>query len=151
LPDSVTQWIKLTTLTSYELHIQGIYWYRGPCWAIAIPVTDVKKSVEWYVEYLDCEIVWWLGPVLLRLPNKQEVLIVGDWDTDRDSIWYAGEGDFRKNPYYSLQFVVGDKIEQFHERLLESGVVVNDIFEGGAGKVFMFFDPSGNRFWAVEA
>jgi len=117
---------------------------------IAIPVSDVKKSVEWYVKYLDCEIVWWLGPVLLKLPNQQEILIVADQDPDRESIWYAGEGNFRKNPYYSLQFVVGDRIEQFRNRLLDSGVVVNEIFDAGAGRCFNFFDPSGNRFWAVE-
>ncbi|WP_018759180.1 VOC family protein [Paenibacillus terrigena] len=117
---------------------------------IAIPVSDQKQAVDWYVKYLDCEVVWWLGPVLLRLPNKQEILIVQDHDPDKDSIWYAGEPGFRKNPYYSLQVVVGDKMEEFRNKLLESGVVVHEIYENDAGKTFMFFDPSGNRFFAVE-
>ncbi|MBD3921116.1 VOC family protein [Paenibacillus sp. PR3] len=118
---------------------------------ITIPVSDQKQAVDFYVKYLDCEIVWWLGPVLLRLPNKQEILIVSDHDPDKDSIWYAGEPGFRTNPYYSLQVVVGDKLEEFRNRLLESGVVVDEIHQNeGAGKSLRFFDPSGNRLFAVE-
>jgi catechol 2,3-dioxygenase-like lactoylglutathione lyase family enzyme len=118
---------------------------------IAIPVSNVEESVEWYVKYLDCEVVWWMGPVCMKLPSEQQILLVGDWDTDEEGIWYAGRENFRSNPYYSIQFVVGDELVEFHTRLKESGVTVNDIFDGGAGKVFSFYDPSMNRFWAVES
>lgn len=41
-------------------------------------------------------------------------------------------------------------MEEFRNKLLESGVVVHEIYENDSGKTFMFFDPSGNRFFAVE-
>ncbi|WP_282936329.1 hypothetical protein [Paenibacillus sp. RC67] len=35
--------------------------------------------------------------------------------------------------------------------LIGSGVTVGEITIGGGGdKVLMFFDPNGNRFWAIE-
>jgi catechol 2,3-dioxygenase-like lactoylglutathione lyase family enzyme len=118
---------------------------------LAIPVSNLEESVDWYVKYLDCQVVWWAGPVCLKLPSGQELLLVGDWDTDEESIWYAGRENFRSNPYYSIQLVVGDGLIEFHNKLKESGVSVNNIIDGGVGKIFSFYDPSGNRFWAVES
>jgi hypothetical protein len=35
--------------------------------------------------------------------------------------------------------------------LIHSGVTVGDILSiGGPGRVMMFYDPYGNRFWASE-
>lgn len=38
----------------------------------------------------------------------------------------------------------------FHKKIAESGVKTNEIVNGSVGPYFSFYDPSGNRFWAVE-
>lgn len=120
---------------------------------LGIPVTNTgnmeeyEKAIEWYVNVLGCELVWKKGIANLRLASGQQILLFGA-DEDEQSIWYTG--NIASNPHYSIQFVTAN-IEKLREDLMNSGVIVGDIIPGGGGgKDMMFYDPNGNRFWAIE-
>ncbi|NOU90217.1 hypothetical protein GC102_31395 [Paenibacillus sp. LMG 31460] len=121
---------------------------------VGIPVTksgdfeEYEKAIEWYVNVLGFKLIWKMGIASLKLENGQEILLFGEEETDENSIWYTG--NIKLNPHYSIQFTIED-IEQLRSNLIRSGVTVGEITLGGGGdKVMMFFDPYGNRFWAIE-
>jgi catechol 2,3-dioxygenase-like lactoylglutathione lyase family enzyme len=120
---------------------------------LGIPVTksgnfiEYEKAIEWYVSVLGFELVWKMGIASLKLASGQEILLFGE-EEDENSIWYTG--NIKQNPHYSIQFVT-DNIEELRSDLINSGVSVGEIIPGGGGdRVMMFFDPNGNRFWAIE-
>jgi catechol 2,3-dioxygenase-like lactoylglutathione lyase family enzyme len=119
---------------------------------IGIPVTksgnsdEYEKAIEWYVNVLGFKIAWKMGIASLILANGQEILLFGEED-DETSLWYTG--DIKRNPHYCIQFYT-DNIEQLRSDLINSGVAVGEITLGGGGdRIMMFFDPYGNRFWAI--
>jgi catechol 2,3-dioxygenase-like lactoylglutathione lyase family enzyme len=122
---------------------------------LGIPVTksgnldEYEKAIEWYVNVLGFNLIWKSGIASLKLANGQEILLFGEEDEEENSIWYTG-GNIKQNPHYSIQFTT-ENIQQLRSELIRSGVKVGEIILGGGGdKVMMFFDPYGNRFWAIE-
>jgi catechol 2,3-dioxygenase-like lactoylglutathione lyase family enzyme len=120
---------------------------------LGIPVTqsgnfnEYEKAIEWYVNVLGFELVWKMGIASLKLANGQEILLFGEED-DENSIWYTG--NLKLNPHFSVQFAT-DNIRKLRDELIASGVQVREIERGGGGDdMMMFFDPNGNRFWAIE-
>ncbi|WP_405451353.1 VOC family protein [Paenibacillus sp. HJGM_3] len=121
---------------------------------VGIPVTksgnaeEYEKAIEWYVNVLGFEVVWKMGIACLKLENGQEIGLFGEED-DENSLWYTG--DIKSNPHYSIQFIT-DNIEELRSDLIKSGVAVGEIIldTGGGEPIMMFYDPYGNRFWAVE-
>ncbi|MBD3919449.1 VOC family protein [Paenibacillus sp. PR3] len=120
---------------------------------VGIPVTksgnmeEYEKAVEWYVNVLGFELIWKMGIASLKLANGQKIGLFGE-EEDENSIWYTG--NVKLNPHYSIQFTT-DNIEQLQSDLIRSGVAVGEIHRnGGPGRIMMFFDPYGNRFWACE-
>jgi catechol 2,3-dioxygenase-like lactoylglutathione lyase family enzyme len=121
---------------------------------VGIPVTksgngeEYEKAIEWYVNVLGFKIVWRMGIACLKLEDGQEILLFGEED-DENSLWYTG--DIKRNPHYSIQFST-DNIEELRSVLIKSGVAVGEIIPNGGGgePIMMFYDPYGNRFWAIE-
>jgi catechol 2,3-dioxygenase-like lactoylglutathione lyase family enzyme len=114
---------------------------------LGIPVEDFEGSVDWYVKVLGCELVFKMGIAQLKLPSGQKIGIFKP-EVDESSIWYAG--DYKSHPHFSIQFITTD-IRRLRDELIASGVQVREIVPGGAGGLdMMFFDPSGNHFWAIE-
>ncbi|WP_308634054.1 VOC family protein [Paenibacillus silvisoli] len=120
---------------------------------LGIPVTksgnfdEYEKAIEWYVNVLGFELIWKMGIASLKLANGQEILLFGE-EEDENGIWYTG--NVKLHPHYSIQFTT-DNIEQLQSDMIRSGVKTGDILQiGGPGRVMMFFDPYGNRFWASE-
>jgi len=108
---------------------------------------EYEKAIDWYMKVLGFELIWKMGIASLKLANGQEIVLFGE-EEDENSIWYTG--NVKLNPHYSIQFTT-DNIEQLQSDLIHSGVIVGDIFStGGPGRVMMFYDPYGNRFWACE-
>jgi catechol 2,3-dioxygenase-like lactoylglutathione lyase family enzyme len=114
---------------------------------LGIPVEDFEGSVDWYVKVLGCELVFKMGIAQLKLTSGQKIGIFKP-DEDESSIWYAG--DYKSHPHFSIQFFTTD-IRRLRDELIASGVQVREIERGGGGDdMMMFFDPNGNRFWAIE-
>jgi catechol 2,3-dioxygenase-like lactoylglutathione lyase family enzyme len=121
---------------------------------LGIPVTksgnfvEYEKAIEWYVNVLGFEFVWKMGIASLKLASGQEILLFGE-DDDENSLWYTG--NIKQNPHYCIQFIT-ENIEELQSDLISSGVSVGEIIPDGGGgdRVMMFFDPNGNRFWAIE-
>ena len=112
-----------------------------------IPVDDFEGSIDWYVKVLGCELVWKMGIAQLNLPSGQKIGIFKP-EEDESSIWYVG--DYKSHPHFSIQFFTTD-IRRLRDELIASGVQVREIERGGGGDdMMMFFDPNGNRFWAIE-
>ncbi|WP_091222356.1 VOC family protein [Paenibacillus sp. BC26] len=120
---------------------------------LGIPVTksgnfdDYEKAIEWYVNVLGFELLWKSGIASLKLATGSEILLYGEED-EESSMWYSG--NIKQNPHYSIQLETNN-IEGLRADLIKSGVSAGEITIGGVGdKVMMFFDPYGNRFWAIE-
>jgi hypothetical protein len=96
---------------------------------------------------LGCKLNWKTGIAQLELPSGQKIGIFKPED-DEKSIWFVG--DYKSNPHFVIQFMTTN-IRRLREDLIASGVQVGEIERGGGGDdMMMFFDPNGNRFWAIE-
>ena len=95
--------------------------------SIFIPVTDVKKSSEWYEKYLGAkEIDSWEGGAGFYLPTINEN---------------------KKKSYYN--FVVDD-IEAAYQHFNAANITTTEIDAYGDMKFFDFFDLDGNPFSVVN-
>ncbi len=115
-----------------------------------IPVTksgnveEYDKAIDWYVHVLGFNLIWKMGIASLKLDNGQEILLFGE-ETDENSLWYASGSKL-----HSIQFTTDD-IKELRTKLVQSGVEVGEITMGGGGDQIMnFYDPHGNRFWAIQ-
>ncbi|MFK7697530.1 VOC family protein [Paenibacillus sp. HJGM_3] len=114
---------------------------------IGIPVEDYDSAIDWYVKVLGCELVFKMGIAQVKLPSGQKLLLY-EPDPEESSIWYAG--DYKAHPHFCIQFVTSD-IRRLREELIANGARVGDLARGGGGGWdMMFYDPSGNRLWAIE-
>lgn len=114
---------------------------------LGIPVEDYEGSIDWYIKVLGCKLNWKMGIAQLELPSGQKIGIFKP-EADENSIWFVG--DYKSHPHFSIQFFTTD-IRRLREELIASGVQVREIERGGGGDdMMMFFDPNGNRFWAIE-
>lgn len=115
---------------------------------IGIPVEDYEGSIDWYINVLGCKLNWKMGIAQLELPSGQKIGIFKPDDNDKNSIWFVG--DYKSHPHFSIQFMTNN-IRRLRDDLIASGVEVREIERGGGGDdMMMFFDPNGNRYWAVE-
>ncbi len=114
--------------------------------AVGIPVENYDEAINWYIDVLGCELVFKMGIAQLKLPSGQKILLY-EPDEEESSIWYAG--DYKTHPHFCIQFVTFD-IFKLRDRLIESGARVGEVMRGGgSGWDMMFYDLSGNRFWAI--
>jgi predicted enzyme related to lactoylglutathione lyase len=110
---------------------------------IAIPVTDVDRAMDFYVNKAgfiadqDHTVSDELRFVQLTPPGSACSIALGKGVTD------AAPGSVQ-----GVQMVVAD-IEQAHKELKTRGVDVSDVQDFPWGKFVFFADPDGNR-WAVQ-
>lgn len=113
---------------------------------IFIPVTDMKRSVEWYVRVFGLEMIDQSG-MCTGLAFPGEVTIVNLWKVNRPQpTQFDVEGGY-KIPYYNFESF---DIEYSHASLKEKGVEVMPIIDAGGIRFFDFMDPDGNRISIVE-
>jgi catechol 2,3-dioxygenase-like lactoylglutathione lyase family enzyme len=111
---------------------------------VAIPVSDVDRAKEFYVEKLgfnpdhDHRVGDDLRFVQLTPPGSACSIAMGEGVVD------APPGSVK-----GMQLVVPD-IEAAHAQLVERGVEVSDVQEFPWGSFVFFSDPDGNG-WAVQA
>jgi catechol 2,3-dioxygenase-like lactoylglutathione lyase family enzyme len=109
---------------------------------VAIPVTDVNRAKEFYVERAgfvldhDHRVQEGLRFVQLTPPGSACSITIGEGITTSP----PGSGQ--------AQLVVAD-IEAAHAELLERGLTVGEIQDLPWGSFVFFEDPDGNR-WAVQ-
>ena len=110
---------------------------------VAIPVSDVDRAKEFYVEKLgfnpdhDHRVSDELRFVQLTPPGSACSIAIGDGVVD------APPGSVK-----GMQLVVSD-IEAEHAQLVERGVEVSDVQQFAWGSFVFFKDPDGNG-WAVQ-
>lgn len=113
---------------------------------IFIPVTDIEKSTDWYVNFLGAKIIdSWGEGVGFYLPNGTAQLALVKVESPQ-ATEFTIQGS-RKNSYYN--FVVDD-IDMAHQHFKNNGIPTTEIDDLGGMKFFDFYDLDGNPFSVVN-
>lgn len=114
--------------------------------SIFIPVTDMKKSTDWYVKFLGVKIIdSWEDGAGFYLPAGTTQLALVKVESPQPTEFII-KGD-QKNSYFN--FVVND-IESVHQHFRNNDIVTTEIDDFGGMKFFDFFDLDGNPFSVVD-
>lgn|SRR5690606_14653946 len=113
---------------------------------IFIPVTDMEKSIDWYVKFLGAKIIdrWEDGAGFYLPIGTAQMALVKVESPQPTEFTIKGE---RKNCYFN--FVVDD-IETAHQHFNSNGIATTEIDDLGGMKFFDFFDLDGNPFSVVN-
>ncbi|MDR4316665.1 Predicted enzyme related to lactoylglutathione lyase [Niallia circulans] len=114
--------------------------------SIFIPVTDMKKSTDWYVKFLGVKIIdsWEDGAGFYLPAGTTQLALVKVESPQPTEFIIKGE---QKNSYFN--FVVDD-IQAAHQQFRNNGIVTTEIDDFGGMKFFDFFDLDGNPFSVVN-
>ncbi|RLL45447.1 VOC family protein [Oceanobacillus piezotolerans] len=113
---------------------------------IFIPVTNVKKSIEWYEKNLGAKLIdSWEDGAGFYLPNGSTQLALVEVDTKQPTEFVI-KGN-KKNSYYN--FVVDD-INLAYKHFHENNVTTTPIKDFGGMKYFDFYDLDQNPFSVVD-
>ncbi|NMO79985.1 VOC family protein [Niallia alba] len=114
--------------------------------SIFIPVTDIKKSTDWYVKFLGAKIIdsWEDGAGFYLPAGTTQLALVKVESPQPTEFIIKGE---QKNSYFN--FVVDD-IEAVHQQFRNNDIVTTEIDDFGGMKFFDFFDLDGNPFSVVD-
>lgn len=114
--------------------------------SIFIPVTDMKKSTDWYVKFLGVKIIdsWEDGAGFYLPAGTTQLALVKVESPQPTEFIIKGE---QKNSYFN--FVVDD-IEAVHQHFRNNDIVTTEIDDFGGMKFFDFFDLDGNPFSVVD-
>lgn len=114
---------------------------------IFIPVTNMKRSIEWYQQMFELEIIQ-ESEICTGLAFPGEATMVGLWKVDRPQpTQFEGGGGGYFIPYFNFESF---DIEYSHALLKKNGVDVSDIKDEGDIKHFDCKDPDGNHISIVE-
>lgn len=109
-----------------------------------IPVTNVERSSEWYVNNLDAELNYQdKDKAILNLANQSIFLVKSKEQQSANFIDIHGEERF------SLTFEVNglDALKTIHKEFSGKDIQVGEIENRGhAGRNFVFYDLDGNKF-----
>lgn len=115
-----------------------------------LPVTDLKRALEWYVKYLglkhisDNRTARNDGGILI-LGNGQWLFLL-ESKSNKNANFVTDEWEGDDYEMFSLTFETEDIIK-LHESLRKSGTHVDPIVDhGDCGLQFKFKDPDGNKF-----
>ncbi|WP_047985825.1 VOC family protein [Ornithinibacillus californiensis] len=113
---------------------------------VFIPVTDLKKSTEWYEKNLGVKKIdsWGEGAGFYFPIGSAQMALVEVASPQPTEFVIKGN---QKNCYFN--FIVED-IEATHRQLQDNDVVVSEIDDFNGMKFFDFFDPDGNPFSVVN-
>ncbi|MFC4320101.1 VOC family protein [Litchfieldia salsa] len=111
-----------------------------------IPVTDIEKSTEWYVQFLRAKVIdRWEDGTGFYLPTGSTQLALVKVESPQPKE-FTTTGD-QKNSYFN--FVV-DNIETAQQHFKDNGIVTSEIGDFDGMKFFDFFDLDGNPFSVVS-
>ena len=112
---------------------------------IFIPVTDMKRSTEWYIKVFDLEVIE-ISDICTGLAFPGEATLINLWKVAKPqpTEFDTGEG---KIPYYNFESF---DIEYSHSTLKKKGVEVMPIVDGDGVRFFDCLDPDGNQIGIVE-
>jgi glyoxylase I family protein len=113
---------------------------------IFIPVTNMGRSVEWYVRVFGLEIIQ-QSDMCTGLAFPGEATMIGLWKVDKPQPTMFETGAGYKICYYNFESF---DIDYSHTRLKEQGVEVMPIEDHGGIRFFDFIDPDGNPLNIVE-
>lgn len=112
---------------------------------IFIPVTDVKRSTEWYMRMFDMEPIELLDyRAGLAFPNRETLILL--WKVEKPQTVEFDTG-INKMPYYNFNSY---DIHQTYRQLQAKGATVNEIHEMPGYRFFEAFDPDNNPVSIVE-
>jgi len=109
-----------------------------------LPVSDLKRALKWYVQYLG----------LTQLPRNEAILILGNgqWlfllesKSNKNANFVTDQWDGDDYEMFSLTFETDDIIK-LHDSLRKSGTYVEPIVDqDSCGLQFKFKDLDGNKF-----
>jgi predicted enzyme related to lactoylglutathione lyase len=107
---------------------------------VSIKVSNVSRSVEWYVSNLGCEI---------RQQHDGYAILILPWGPDLGLLSQDKLNDMERS---QRLFLYAPNVEKYHNLLKENGVKVDEITDGeGCGRGFSMFDPDGTQIGVWEA
>lgn len=112
---------------------------------IFIPVTDMKRSTEWYIKMFDLEVIQ-ISDLCTGLAFPGEATYINLWKVERPQPMQFDTGA-DQIPYYNFESF---DIEYSHTALIEKGVEVMPIVNSDGIRFFDCLDPDGNRIGIVE-
>jgi predicted enzyme related to lactoylglutathione lyase len=112
---------------------------------IFIPVTNMKRSTEWYIKMFDLEVIQ-ISDLCTGLAFPGEATYINLWKVERPQPIHFDTG-VDKIPYYNFESF---DIEYSHATLTEKGVEVMPIVTSGGIRFFDCLDPDGNKIGIVE-
>ncbi|UUZ81783.1 VOC family protein [Paenibacillus sp. P26] len=112
---------------------------------IFIPVTDVKRSAEWYVRMFDMETIEILDHRAgLKFPLRETLVLL--WKVAKPQTVEFDTG-IDKMPYYNFSSY---DIHSSYRMLQGKGAAVSEVHEMPGYRFFETFDPDGNPVSIVE-
>jgi len=112
---------------------------------IFIPVTDMKRSTEWYIRMFNLEVIQ-ISDVCTGLAFPGEATYINLWKVEQPQpMMFDTGGD--QIPYYNFESF---DIEYSYAALIEKGVEVMPIVNDGGVRFFDCLDPDGNQLGIVE-
>lgn len=109
-----------------------------------IPVHHVEESAKWYKTNLGADVMYQdEKKAIIKFANQSFFLVKSAEKTT------ANFHDSDGNVHFSLTFEVDGlaALESLHQHFNESGIKIGPIEDRGhAGRNFIFYDPSGNKF-----
>ncbi|PWW05118.1 putative enzyme related to lactoylglutathione lyase [Paenibacillus cellulosilyticus] len=114
---------------------------------IFIPVTDMRRSADWYISVFDLEVID-DGECCTGLAFPNEATILNLWKVDRAQPTHFEASDGMRIPYYNFEsFDIGAS----HAALQAKGIEVTAIQEDAEGvRYFDCIDPDGNALGFIE-
>ncbi|RZT23668.1 VOC family protein [Fictibacillus sp. BK138] len=109
-----------------------------------IPVTDINRSKDWYVNKLGAELSYLDEDKAILNLADQSVFLVRSHQGQTSNF-----EDFNGEERFSLTFEVNglEALETMHREFIEQEINVGKIENRGhAGRNFVFQDPNGNLF-----
>lgn len=112
---------------------------------IFIPVTDMKRSTEWYVKAFELEVIQ-ISDGCTGLAFPGEATFINLWKVARPQPTTFDAGGYTI-PYYNFESF---DIERSHAALVALGAEVTPIRDDDGIRHFDCFDPDGNELGIVE-
>ncbi|GEN86016.1 VOC family protein [Oceanobacillus sp. FSL W8-0428] len=109
-----------------------------------IPVTNVEKSSEWYVDKLGADVSYKdEDKAILNLANQSIFLVKSAKDQTSNFTDIYGEERF----FLTFEVDGLESLQALHEELTASEVRIGEVENRGhAGRNFVFYDLDGNKF-----
>ncbi len=112
---------------------------------IFIPVTDLKRSADWYVRMFEMEIIEFEEPKAgLAFPDRETFIVL--WKVAKPQPVRFDTGEIMLHYYNFTSY----DINRSYRELAAKGAVLSEIDEHPGIRFFETYDPDGNVFNIVE-